>query len=83
MQNYEVEQKCFFEDCRSFHFKVMDDGKGWTHDDKNDNWGIREVSVFYLFRHLTSKRADLARLGGSHFGSTFFLSEVKCKQIRR
>ena len=25
---------------------------------------VREVSVFYLFRHLTSKRADLARLGG-------------------
>ena len=25
---------------------------------------IRDVSVFYLFRHLTSKRADLARLGG-------------------
>ncbi len=24
----------------------------------------RDVSVFYLFRHLTSKRADLARLGG-------------------
>ncbi len=24
----------------------------------------REVSVFYLFRHLTSKTADLARLGG-------------------
>ncbi len=24
---------------------------------------IRDVSVFYLFRHLTSKRADLARLG--------------------
>ncbi len=24
----------------------------------------RDVSVFYLFRHLTSKRAELARLGG-------------------
>ncbi len=24
----------------------------------------RDFSVFYLIRHLTSKRADLARLGG-------------------
>ncbi len=25
---------------------------------------IRDVSVFYLFRHLASTKADLARLGG-------------------
>ncbi len=31
----------------------------------------RDVSVFYLFRHLTSKRAELARLGGELGG--FFL----------
>ena len=29
---------------------------------------IRDVSVFYLFRHLTSTRADLARLGGEFGG---------------
>ncbi len=31
---------------------------------------IRDVSEFYLFRHLTSKRAELARLGGGLGGTT-------------
>ena len=32
---------------------------------KKRNHPSRDVSEFYLFRHLTGKRADLARIGGS------------------